>query len=155
MDFIQLLAERERQRSLFKGLREIFAKSTLSDEDLETVRSLLTGLRNRINILSPAEAEACSAAFDVDLIVQMVRNNVFDTDEQERYASILFSKLATLCAPVQDAQIERIKERVRNTHLGILICEAHDLLYQIEMLCVKFQLDTKHGAHARWRSAPV
>lgn len=155
MDFIRVLAEMEKQRRLFRGLREIFAKSKLNEQDLDTVHSLLTGLRDRINKIAPLESKEFSSAFDVDLIVQMLRNDAFEKDDQYYYGDILFSKLATLCAPVQDAQIQRIRERVRSTHLGILICEAHDLLNQIEMLCVKFQQDKKHG-HGRYsQGSPV
>lgn len=131
-----MMASLQMRRAMKDILTETF-KRELTATDKEWIRRLLFELRDRINGLTPNRTDLqteFSAAFDVDLIMQMINHNVMDEAEQERYAKLLFDKLLASCAPAQDRRVHKAMEGMKGKDMGWLIYEANAIIDDIELL---------------------
>lgn len=136
METIKLMASLQMRRAMKDLLTETF-KRKLTPRDIEWVRRLLFELRDRVNDLTPNRPDLhaeFNAAFDVDLMMQMIEHDAMDAEEQQRYAKFLFDKLQASCAPCQDRRVQKAVEGAKGKDMGWLIYEANAIIDDIELL---------------------
>ena len=142
MELIKLMARKQMLKAMHTMLEETFAKPQLEATDFDWLERLLNELRDRINGLTPNNnryQEEFTVAFDVDLIMQMLRHDAFDAEEKEKYCTMIFTRLLSLCAPAHDEQVKGIQRTVKSANIGCLIYEANQLIDQIEFLQAEFE----------------
>ncbi len=128
-------AMRKAMRSL---LRQTFAKEALTAADLAWLRRLCVELRERIDALTPHRADLqCQLheQFDVDLLMQMLEHDAASAADIAGVATVVIERLAMLCAPCQDADVEALRRTLRGAtegHIGVLLDGANTILDGID-----------------------
>jgi hypothetical protein len=116
-------------------LEDVFEKL----DDIGWIEKLCVELRDRINGLTPRRLdiqESFIREFDVDLIVQMLRNDAVDSDELIKILESVWVRLSMLCAPVHDEEIWGLLVECRSGNCSIakMLCAANRIIDDIEGL---------------------
>ena len=140
---------------------EIFHKKheDLTIEDIDWIRRLCIELRDRINLLTPRRsdlhAELCDA-FDVDLLIQMLKFGATDAKDTQHCVRCIFARLGMLCAPSEDAHVATMLQNAESgkCNLGQMLIEANKIVDKIEAMsktpeAIAF---SKHYAERKERS---
>lgn len=123
-------------------VRVLEAMRDPSDAHVGWVRSLCEELRERLRALTPRRQDlrdALDAGFDVDLLMQMFRHGALDREESTVVVDVVFGRLRTCCAPVQDEAVAHAHEHLLRTddvptRLAVLLEVAHRVLDDIDDL---------------------
>lgn len=114
-----------------------------STDDVAWLRDVCIELRGRMNALTPHRLDlhrALDAEFDVDLLMQMVRHDAADTDDLKRIGEVVCRRLALLCAPVQDHDVESLRRVMeQRPTFGELLMGAHRIIDETERLGCTWQ----------------
>lgn len=97
-------------------LQETIQKEAPTEEDVEWLGRLVDECCVRIHNLTPHRADlqaSLDREVDVDLLKQMYLHHAFDKDEVCRMSDAVFTRLAQLCDPSQDADVAVRRGRVR------------------------------------------
>lgn len=141
---------RKQMHTAFKDLlTQTFRKAQLEESDILWIESLLTELRDRINGLTPSRQDlhaSLNSAFDVKLIIQMLRHGAADCNDLIMIAHTITERLATLCAPVQDESVAALKSIVANAEdmnacLAALLYESNVIIDEIDRLNEDFSTE--------------
>lgn len=140
---LQHVIRAQMRRAFADTLDSVFNQSSLSDEDIQWIETLLLELRNRILALTAAkEHDQFTAQFDVQLIMQMLRNNAFEAADLDMFGGALFAHLKTIAMPVQDKALNW--ESIRSfRHVGSLIVHANMILDEIELVLQMIKSEVK------------
>lgn len=129
------------RRAMLDVMRERICKppsGLRKEEDIQWVSRLLLELQERVCSLTPRRSDLAlsfRASFDVDLLIQMMRNGA-EGGELHRMGSVLLERLSLLCAPCQDESLRCLKERLLRGEADFvdLLDECHSAIDEIERL---------------------
>tara|TARA_B100001057_G_scaffold440033_1_gene473677 strand:+ start:287 stop:739 length:453 start_codon:yes stop_codon:yes gene_type:complete len=115
--------------------------SKCSIEDAKWICSLLIELVSRINSLTPNRKDLhneLNSSVDIELVEQMLVHGAAEDSDLQPLCGLVLKRLGQLCAPVQDQDVNKMKEKVSETSgaecLSVLLCEADLVLSEIEKL---------------------
>ena len=119
-----------------KLISETFSNETLSQKDIEWIVDLCKELKFRINQLTPSRQDLhkeLDASFDITLIQQMLTHNSFEKQDLIPIVTILHSRIASLCAPVQDKHVSSTFQKIQEassigTCIELIIIEINEIL---------------------------
>lgn len=130
-----------------KLISDTFSNETLSQKDIEWIVKLCGELKLRINKLTPSRQDLhkeLDASFDIKLIEQMLKHNAFERQDLVPIVTILHSRIASLCAPVQDEHVSNTFQKINETSsigtcIEIIIIEINEILDVIYDLNEQFR----------------
>lgn len=130
-----------------KLISDTFSNETLSQKDIEWVVELCEELKLRINKLTPSRQDLhkeLDASFDIKLIEQMLKHNAFERQDLVPIVTMLHSRIALLCAPVQDENVSNTFQKINETSsigtcIEIIIVEINEILDVIYDLNEQFR----------------
>lgn len=115
-----------------------------SREDAAWILSLVHELRDRVNALTPRRSDLhdeLATHIDDTLLLQMLRNNALDATDLVPFRDVIFRRIETLCAPIQDRCVCEWKEQISNDEnpahsFAALLSGADRFLNEIDALAV-------------------
>lgn len=122
------------------------AEHPVKQEDLDWIRRLCDELKSRISMLTPNRTDLVDVwtrEFDVDLFLQMMQHAAVDSADANQIVEIVFSRLCTYCAPVQDEAVVHAKtvileEKQVPQKLALLLEISDQILTDIEKMIANF-----------------
>lgn len=145
-EFFYILDEMEMQiRAAFlKAMSDLLQRSAseMKNEDIEWFLTLCEELKSRINDLTPSRHDLHSeldSSIDIVLLRQMLTNSAFEKRDAEQLVNIIFGRLKSLCAPVQDNKVQLVHVEILNMdnlgqQISTLIMKANMIIDEIEEL---------------------
>ena len=146
MDQLERQIKVQMRKAMQDLVAELLEKPELSTEDIQWLKELCMEVREKINALTPSRKDLHAefeAAFDVDLLVQMLAHSAADRSDFMSIHDFTFSRLEMLCAPSQDAEILDSKQKIATEtslarQISVFLYEVNFIAEEIDILYKKF-----------------
>ena len=125
-----------------KKIMDIVASKSPSKEDHEWLKTVCLELKRRVSLLTPNNRrmqEEWATEFDVDLFMQMLKNDALEDHDAQEVVRIMFRRLKLYCAPVQDEAVAHVETTIleetdMSRKIAILVEVSSSIMADIERL---------------------
>ena len=134
-------------KALEDSLEKMLNTQPMKQNDIKWFIELCEEIKQRLNSLTPNRKDLqnqLNTSFDTQLIKQMMENQAFEHNDIIHVTNCVFERLMMLCAPVQDKQIQQLKNEIENEQnfgagIAKLILETNKIIDEIEKLVYDFK----------------